>query len=148
MKKINVLLICGLLLLGSAANAQFRSIPGVVTDSFKVRYPSATNVKWEDKISAFQATFLLDKATFIARYNSDGIWQSAQTKIKKEELPGAVNDGLSKSKYADWKMGTVTKIILPGEVIQYKIFVSKGDLNAKNLLFGSDGQLLKDNITL
>jgi hypothetical protein len=36
----------------------------------------------------------------------------------------------------------------PGNITQYGIQVSKSDLQKKNLLFSSDGQLLKDNSTL
>ena len=69
-------------------------------------------------------------------------------KIKADAIPAAVKDGLGKSKYADWKIGTVTERYLPENKTIYIIFVSKSDINRKNLTFASDGQLLKDNLTL
>ena len=131
------------------ADAQFRRIPGIVTDSFKLKYPDAVSVTWEDGITSFKASFTLNNEKYISRYSSKGEWQSSEKKIPFENVPAPVKDGLSKSKYTgDWKTGAVTARYLPGDIIQYNIVVFKGDLQRKNLLFNSDGQLLKDNTTL
>lgn len=137
----------GLLLTAVSVNAQFRRIPGVVTDSLKAKYPNAKSVTWEDKISSFQASFTLDSGKVEAKFNSKGEWISSQRKITPEQIPAPVKDGLSKSKYADWKVGTVIIRYLPGNITQYAISVSKSDFQKKNLLFGDTGQLLKDNTT-
>ena len=39
------------------AHAQLRTLPSAVTDSFKVKYPSATQVSWSDKLSYWQVGF-------------------------------------------------------------------------------------------
>ncbi|HVU54106.1 MAG TPA: PepSY-like domain-containing protein [Puia sp.] len=147
MKKL-LFLIATVILMATAAQAQFRSVPGVVTDSFKIKYPNAKTVSWRDNIGSFEATFKLDSATYVAKYSSKGEWQSTEKKINASDIPAAVKDGLSKSKYADWKVGTVTVRYLPGDKTIYILFVSKSDINRKNLTFASDGQLLKDNLTL
>jgi hypothetical protein len=149
-KLLYLLLISGSMFLAGKANAQFRSIPGVVTDSFKIRYPDAADVKWSDKVSAFQAVFTLNKETLTARYNSKGEWLSATKQIGKDAIPGAVKDGLSKSQYAgsEWELRTVTVRYLPGNVTQYILYVYKGDFSKRNLTFSSNGQLLKDATTL
>jgi hypothetical protein len=146
-KLLNLMLISGFFFMATAAHAQFRKIPGIVTDSFKVKYPTAQTVSWEDKVSAFQASFTLDGESYQARYNSKGEWLGSQKKIKMENLPAAVKDGLSKSKYADWEVRTLTARYLPGGKVEYALGVNKGGLR-KNLLFSNEGQLLKDNITL
>ena len=143
-----VIFIAGIFLMATAAKAQFGSVPGVVTDSFKIKYPAAKSVTWRDNIGSFQATFKLDSSTYTARYSKKGEWQSTEKKIASGAIPAAVKDGLSKSKYADWRIGTVTERHLPGNKTIYIIFVSKSDINRKNLTFASDGQLLKDNLTL
>lgn len=149
-KLLYLLLISSSLFVAGKANAQFRSIPGVVTDSFKIRYPDASDVKWSDKVSAFQAVFTLNKETITARYNSKGEWQSSTKRIGKDGIPAAVKDGLSKSMYAgsEWELKTVTVRYLPGNVTQYILFVSKNDFSKKNLTFSSEGQLLRDGTTL
>ncbi|HXB07203.1 MAG TPA: PepSY-like domain-containing protein [Puia sp.] len=152
-KTIFLSALCGVLLMTAVgAQAQFRSVPAVVTDSFKLKYPGATAVSWSDKLLAggFQASFTENKEKYVARFGNKGDWQWTTKKIKKEDLPAPVKDGLSKSKYADtdWEVKTVTMKFLPGNIVQYMIFVEKSDLNKKNLLFSSDGQLLKDGATL
>jgi len=148
MKKKLAFFICSVFLIASTAHAQFRKIPGVVTDSFKVKYPNAKSVSWKDNVTSFQATFSLDSDTYEARYNSKGVWQQSEKKIKEADIPAAVKDGLSKSKYADWKLGTLIHRDLPGNKVEYTISVSNGTLSKRNLTFSSEGQLKKDAITL
>ncbi len=138
------------LFMATGVQAQFRSLPGVVTDSFKVKYPTATGVSWTDKVSAFQAVFTLDTDKVTARFDKDGHWQGATKKISKDALPAAVKDGFSKSKYAgaDWEIRDVSVRYQPGSTPQYIVQVAKSGVQKKNLLFSSEGQLLKDNNTL
>jgi hypothetical protein len=149
-KSLFLLLTFGVFFTAGRAHAQFRSIPGIVTDSFKVRYPSAKSVNWSDKVSNFQATFMLDTSKYTAKYSTKGVWLGSSKKISEDAIPASVKDGLSKSKYAgsDWQVKVVTLYYLPGDVTQYGILVGKGDFTKKNLLFSSEGQLLKDNSTL
>jgi hypothetical protein len=142
------LLIGGFFFLATGTQAQFRHIPGVVTDSLKAKYPNAQSVSWEDKLTSFQASFSLDNEKYKARFNSSGGWLGSQKNSKLENIPPQVKDGLSKSKYADWQILLVTTHYLPGDIVQYGMYVSKGDLQRKNLLFSSAGQLLRDGATL
>ncbi|HEY4111185.1 hypothetical protein [Puia sp.] len=144
---------CGaMMFMAVGAQAQFRSVPAMVTDSFKAKYPGASAVTWTDKLLAggFQASFTEGKEKFDARFGNKGEWQWSSKKIAKDAIPGPVRDGLSKSKYAgaDWEVKTVTMKFLPGNIVQYILFVEKSDLNKKNLLFSSEGQLLRDGATL
>jgi hypothetical protein len=151
-KSLYLLLLFGCLSLMTSGrvSAQFRSIPAIVTDSFKMKYPTAANVSWSDKVSNFQASFSLDKDKFVARFGNKGEWLGSTKKVTKDDIPAAVKDGLSKSKYAgaEWTIKSVVINYLPGNVTQYAIQVAKSDLQKKNLLFSSEGQLLKDNSTL
>lgn len=132
------------LLLTFTANAQFRKIPGIVTDSFKIKYPSAQNVSWSDKITVFQASFNLDKAEYTAKYNKQGEWQGSEKKITVDEVPAAVKDGLSKSKYVDWPTKSAVVRYLPGNQTQYAITVAKNDFQRRTLVFNVEGRLIKD----
>jgi hypothetical protein len=153
MKKLLYLsLICGFLFTAVGVNAQFGSVPGVVTDSFKVKYPSAKTVSWSSKIGGtYQATFTFDNEKYVAKFNKKGEWQSSSKEISKDAMPAAVKDGLSKSKYAnatEWEVRSVTVRYLPGSATQYIILVAKNDIQKRNLLFSTDGRLLKDGNTL
>jgi hypothetical protein len=128
--------------------AQLRKIPAEVTEALKSKYPEAASVAWKDKISAFSASFELNGEKYEARFSSKGDWQYTEKEIAENDLPAEVKDGLNKSKYADWQLRTVYNIDLPDNKLQFRIQVSKSDLQKKNLFFSSEGQLLKDNITL
>jgi hypothetical protein len=145
MKKLLTGILMGLsLLIVSGAHAQFRKIPGAVTDSFKIRYPNAQGVSWGDKITSFQATFKLDTDEYMAKYSIKGEWQGSEKKIGFDGLPAAVKDGLNKSKYADWNKGGAVMRYLPGNQIQYNLSVNKGDFQRRTLVFNPDGRMLKD----
>ena len=130
------------------AQAQIRKIPAAVTESFKSKYPNAANVEWKDKITAFAANFDMGTAKYEAKFSTKGEWQQTEHTTTQADLPAPVKDGLSKSKYADWKATDFYTRDLPGNKTQYRISVEKSDLQKKNLLFSSDGQLLKDSMTL
>ena len=128
--------------------AQIRKIPAEVTNAFQEKYPNAKSVEWRDKLSSFTASFQLDSTTYIAQFSNKGEWENTEEAIDATELPGQVKAGFDKSRYTDWTMGQVTKIELPGDEIQYKIEVAKGDIKKRNLYFNSEGRMLKDKITL
>jgi hypothetical protein len=142
------LLVASLAIAGTPCLAQFRSVPAEVTEALKSRYPDANNVSWKDKISVFVASFDMDNEKYEARFDEKGEWKSTTKEISKESLPAEVKDGWEKSKYADWDLNAVYSIELPDNVMQYRLAVSKSDVQKKNLLYNSDGQLLRDNITL
>jgi len=132
------------------AHAQLRSLPSIVTDSFKVKYPSATQVSWSDKIGYWQASFYVGPDALTAKFKTTGEWQSSLKKIAQTSLPAEVQDGWSKSLYADgeWTVATVQVLYLPGNVTQYAIQIEKSSFQKKNLLFNSNGRLIKENAAL
>jgi len=152
MKKLLYLtLIFGALFTAAGAKAQFGSIPGIVTDSFKVKYPNAKSVSWSGKLSSFNATFTLENEKHIAKFNKKGEWQNTTKEISKDAMPAVIKDGLAKSKYAnptDWEVRSVTVRYLPGSITQYIILVARNDIQKRSLLFSSEGQLMKDGNTL
>ena len=145
MKKILLFLF---LAAGIGSQAQIRKIPAVVTESFKSKYPNASNVEWKDKLTGFVAHFDQGSAKFEAKFSNKGEWQQTEHATTEADLPAAIKDGLAKSKYADWKATEFYTRDLPGNKTQYRISVEKSDLQKKNLLFSSEGQLLKDSMTL
>jgi hypothetical protein len=117
-----------------------------------VKYPSAKSVSWSSKIGGtYQATFTLENEKHVGKFNKKGEWQNTTKEITKETMPSPVKDGLAKSKYAsatEWEVRGVTVRYLPGGITQYIILVAKNDIQKRNLLFSSDGQLMKDGNTL
>lgn len=149
MKKMipSLLLVLSLALTNSLL-AQVRSVPASVTEAFKDKYPHASNVEWKDKLSGFVAVFDQQGNHYEARFNNKAVWQYTEQKVEEGTIPDPVKDGYAKSKWADWKLEGSTRIDLPGDKVQYRLFVVKSDLQKKNLTFNSEGRLLKDNSTL
>lgn len=131
-----------------STQAQIRKIPAVVTDSFKEKYPDASGVEWRDKVSVFSAVFSKDGVSYEAKYNSKGEWLNTENIVAVDNLPSVIKEGLEKSKYAEWEIEKVHQVQLPDDNTQYRLLVGKTDLQKKNLLFSSQGRLLKDKITL
>lgn len=152
MKKLFVccLLLGGFLLMHTAVYAQLRTLPSAVTDSFKAKYPNARQVSWSDKLGYWQVSFYLDADALTAKFKTTGEWQSSLKKIAETSLPADVQDGYSKSLYADgdWKVSTVQVLYLPGNVVDYAVQVEKSQFQKKNLLFNSKGRLIKENAAL
>jgi hypothetical protein len=142
------LLIGGTFFISVAANAQFGGIPAAVTDTFKARYPNATKVTWKNNLSACVANFYMDNADQEARFSHKAEWESTEKVMKQADLPASVKDGLDKSKYYDWRVDDVYVRYIPSGLTQYHIVVSGSGLGKKNLLFSSEGRLIKDNSTL
>jgi hypothetical protein len=152
MKKLvfSCLLLGGLLMMQTPVHAQLRTLPSPVTDSFKTHYPNAKQVSWSDKLGYWQVSFYLDADALTAKFKNTGEWQSSMKKIAQTSLPAEVQDGFSKSLYADgdWTVSTVEVLYLPGDVTQYAVQVEKSSIQKKNLLFNSKGRLIKENAAL
>ncbi len=131
-----------------SANAQFRNIPAEVTDAFSEKYPTASHVKWRDKILTFQAEFEEEKQKMKASFSSDGDWIKTEKQLKFASLPAAVIDGFKKSKYADEIVKDITELDDSEKGLQYIIVVKKGDITKRGLYFTSSGQLVKDELNL
>lgn len=130
------------------AAAQLRKIPAVVTDAFKYKYRNAESVEWKDKLSHYLVSFLLNGDKYESSFKNDGTWVYSQKQITKDDLPQAVEDGLDKSKYAEWDLDSFYQLIYPDDHVEYRIVVYKSDLNKRDLTFTDKGRLLKDKLTL
>ena len=133
---------------GQPASAQIRKIPATVKDAFKYKYRNAESVEWKDKLSHYLVSFQLNGDKYEATFKNDGSWVSSQKEIVKDDLPSAVEDGLDKSKYADWDVNNYYQLIYPDDHFEYRLIVYKSDLNKRDLTFTDKGRLLKDKLTL
>lgn len=148
-KSIALFMTAALLVMAqSTLLAQLRKVPAAVTEAFKKKYPNAENVEWNDKVTVFMASFSEGGTSYEARFSNKGEWKNTENEIAVADIPSAVNEGYQKSKFTEWEIQKAYKISVPGNKVEYRLHVKKSDLQQKNLLFSSDGRLLKDNITL
>lgn len=135
-------------MIGLLLQAQIREIPQEVKDAFEHQYPKATDVDYKDQLVKVNVYFALDDENYIATYSNKGSWKGSEKEWSFEKLPEAVQDGFSKSKYADWETKEVSFLYIPGGTEQYRILVKKNDLQKKYLFFNTKGRLLREAITL
>lgn len=146
-KKIIIALFTAAAFSVNTAHAQLRKIPAEVTNSFTQKFPNATNVEWQDQLVDYKVVFEEKDKNYRAKFANTGEWKITERIIKKDFLPTTVAKGFSKGEYAKWEIKEVTILETPENKTQYKITVAKNSLNKKDLLFNSDGQLVKDNFT-
>jgi hypothetical protein len=126
---------------------QIRKIPSNVTDAFKYKYRNAESVEWKDKLSHYVVSFMLKGDQYEANFKNDGTWSGSQKTINKDDLPEDVEEGLDKSKYAEWDVDSYYELIYPDDHLEYRLVVRKSDLNKRDLTFTDKGRLLKDKLT-
>jgi hypothetical protein len=131
-----------------SVNAQFRKIPAVVTDSFKVHFPNADHVNWKDKLESFQAEFKSGPDDVKANFSSKGEWQHTEKKFAFDKLPSEVKDGFKKSKFANYAVKEVMEIDDYKDGHEFKLTVKKGNVTKRNLFFTPQGQLTSDSVAL
>lgn len=148
MKRIIVLLSFSLALIATTATAQLRKVPAAVTEAMKTKYPEATNVSWDDNITNFEASFDMDGHQWKASFTKKGVWKRSETVLTAEELPEAIKEGLSKSKYTEWEVESYKEITDNSGKHQYRLLVKKNDVQKKYLFFNTDGVLVRDAITI
>jgi hypothetical protein len=146
MKKILLLLTISVSF--AVADAQVRSIPSPATDAFKAKYPDAKTVSWKDKITSFEASFVLNSISTDAYFTGKGDWVETDKALTYDALSEGIKDGYTKSKYdADWKVKEVVEIEKPSGT-QYRLEVKKSGVQLKYLYFDPSGKLVKEALTL
>lgn len=150
MKKVIpfLLVLTGIVAVGTQAPAQIREVPAGVTDAFNQQYPDAQQVNFEDKLVYVLVHFNQQDSASTARYTSKGVWQWTETAVTFTSLPREVQEGFNKSKYLGWQVDHSFVVDMPGHVTRYKLQVEKSAVQKRNLFFNKRGRLISDNITM
>ncbi len=149
MKPIRFFLFPVILLVNfSLLQAQVTSIPEQAKENFFKQYPDAVNVQWSNDVVNVNARFEQDSNQMNAEYNNSGIWKRTLKDWTFDQLPQDVKDGFEKSKYAGKQVLDVKVLYLPGYVIQYRLKVSKNNVENKFLYFNPAGRMLRSSIAI
>jgi hypothetical protein len=146
--RLPLLIIIALLAISPKGFSQVTSIPEQAKENFFKQYPDAENVQWSNDVVNVNARFEQDGNHMNAEYNNNGIWKRTFKDWTFDELPGDVKDGFEKSKYAGKQVLEVKVLYLPGFVIQYRLKVSKNNVENKFLYFNPAGRLLRSTIAI
>lgn len=147
MKKIVSLVIIAMALV-ITTNAQIRKVPATVTDAFKVKFATASQVEWKDRITNFEASFKLKNINHTAKFTKEGTMIETTGELDFVQLPTSVKDGFNKSKFADWEVKAVITFQETDKPFYYRITVKKNDITKRFLYFDKNGKLVKDTVTI
>jgi hypothetical protein len=128
--------------------SQSAKVPKVIQDSFTRRYPTATDVKWENEMLYYSVRFKIDDTKMIAEYEGKGVWRNSRKDWTYEKLPTVILDAFKKTKYAEWPVNEVKIVSTPKDPELYRLTVGRDEFNRRNLYFNKTGRLVKDSFTL
>jgi len=148
MKKRLVLSALSAIFFTGLAFSQLREIPKIVEETFSNQYQGATNIDFKDQLVRVDVYFDLEGEKMVASYTNKGLWKETQKEWSYVKLPDEVQDGLEKSRYADWDIEDLILLYLPGGIEQYRIKAKKSDVKKKYLYFNPKGRLLRESVTL
>ena len=92
--------------------------------------------------------FEQDSNKMNAEYSNKGIWKRTLKEWTYDKLTSDVKEGFSKSKYAGMQVLDVEVLYLPGYVIQYRLKVSKNNVENKFLFFNTEGRLIRTTVAI
>lgn len=141
MKKI---LLIAFLITGMVVNAQRKSLPIEVNESFSEKYPLGKELQIKIKKDSYQINFLNEEIPIITVFDKEGNWQNSQTLIQRGNLPKAVKNTLIKK----YKNLTYESAFLYEDYkgISYYKIKMKNPLSFYRLEIDRDGKLLKEEI--
>lgn len=117
------------------------NVPSAVTNAFKAKFPTATNVKWgKENAKEFEAEFKQGNTSVSANFKTDGSWVETETVIPQASLPAAVSAAILK-KYPGAVITMAEKTEMPGKIIYEAAIKVNG--KKKNVEVNPDGSFVK-----
>ena len=117
------------------------NVPSAVTNAFKAKFPTATNVKWgKENAKEFEAEFKQGNTSVSANFKTDGSWVETETVIPQASLPAAVSAAILK-KYPGAVITMAEKTEMPGKIIYEAAIKVNG--KKKNVELNADGSFVK-----
>lgn len=142
MKKLLVLIVCSIFVLGiSAMNQKDEKIPASAKTGFAAKFPTAQKVKWSvEKPGEFEAEFTQNGVETSALVDAKGTLLETETEIKESELPQAVKATLAKD-FAGYKLDEIEKATDAKSVTTFEMEAAKGK-DKLEISFDANGKLL------
>jgi len=131
----------------SAIQAQVVEVPNRAKDHFFKKYPDAKNADWNNNVVSYAVKFQHNNHTYLAYYHIDGRWYYTDTYIEESELPAAVKESFSKSRFSDWKKEAFALVENNKGKKKYRIEIEKG-IEKKSVFYNSKGKEVKSSISL
>jgi hypothetical protein len=140
----SLLLFASVLCFTTLTNAQKKEsatiqVPAEVTASLKKLFPETTDLKWSQKKEKYKAEFKVVKTKHEVTFDKAGTVTKHQYEIKKEELPQAVTETITKE-YGTYTIHDCERTDHKG-ITTYKVEL-KSQTGKKKVNFSSDGKVI------
>ena len=119
-------------------------VPSAVKSAMKAKFPTATNVKWEQEGKDYEAGFKNDKLKQSALFDKAGKWLVTETEIEATKLPKAVSEAFTKE-YPGYSLKEAEILDTANSGTLYELEVSKGKEKLE-LQYTPDGKMVKKEI--
>lgn len=115
-----------------------KEVPGIVKSTFLIKFPDATNVKWEKEKDNYEVSFTYDKQPQYALLDNSGNLIQTEIKITKDQLPNSILPYV-KVNYRRKKIREVAKITDVNGKVFFEVEIYK-----KDLIFDHKGNFVKE----
>lgn len=122
-------------------------LPQAIVATFESKYPNSGRVEWEKKRGYYVVEFWWQQVETQVWFDKNGTWCMTETDLGYSitSLPDAVQHTLAESKYSTWKVDDLYKYERPNDTF-YLVEVEMNGQRDRDLFFGPDGTLLKDEV--
>ena len=115
--------------------------PDAVKQAFAIKFPFATDVKYEMEKEDFEVTFKDKGVGMSANFDPAGKWLETETEIKASDLPKEVSASAAKN-FAGYRISEADRVETPGAGIIYEMDLVK-EKDGYEVQFSPKGDILK-----
>jgi hypothetical protein len=115
-----------------------KEVPGIVKSTFLIKFPDATDAKWEKERDNYEVSFTYNKQPQLALLDSSGNLIQTEIKITKDQLPNSILPYV-KVNYRRKKIREVAKVTDVNGKVFFEVEIYK-----KDLIFDHKGNFVKE----
>lgn len=122
-------------------------VPVEVQNNFQSKFPGVNTVEWERKKNYYVADFWQSGMEVEAWFDDTAVWKMTEYDlgIQVSNLPLAIQNAFMSGQYAMWQVDDIDKYERTDRTF-YLIEVETNGQKDRDLYYGEDGTLLKDEV--
>ena len=117
------------------------NVPTKVKTAFAEKFPDANNLKWDKENAAeWEVEFKMNDQDYSANFTSDGSWKETEYRIKKSDIPEAVQSTVSEN-YGDYTL-VIAEVSETAKGKVFELLLKNGGKKTEVVIY-PNGQLVK-----
>ncbi len=123
------------------ACGQKDNVPAKVKTAFTEKFPDAKKVEWgKENATEWEAEFKINNQDYSANFNSNGSWKETEYRIKKSDIPEAVQSTVSEN-YGDYTL-VIAEVSETAKGKVFELLLKNGGKKTEVVIY-PNGQLVK-----